>query len=154
MSGAGVFRATRRHALLLAGAATGIPLARATPRARMEVWKDPFCGCCTGWIAHMRAAGFEVVAHDTDDLGAVKRANGVPAALSSCHTALVEGYVVEGHIPAPVTQRLLENRPAIRGIVLPGMPSGSPGMDGPKAGPFVIYALPRGGEEPVVHAIV
>lgn len=155
MSGTTVKAMTRRGALLLAAAAIGGTSAQAAlAAARVEVWKDPSCGCCGGWVRHMRGAGFEVVAHDAADLDAVKRANGVPEALWSCHTALVGGYVVEGHVPASALRRLLAERPGIRGIALPGMPLGSPGMDGPKAEPFIIYALPRDpAAEPAVYAV-
>lgn len=143
MSGAVAKAATRRGALLLAVLVATGTAAQAGPAAvRAEVWKDPSCGCCGGWVLHMRGAGFEVVAHDVADPDAVKRANGVPEALWSCHTALVEGYVVEGHVPASAVRRLLAGRPDIRGIALPGMPLGSPGMNGPKTEPFTIYALP------------
>lgn len=155
MSCVGAKAVTRRGAVLLAVAAIGGRTAQAAPATvRVEVWKDPSCGCCGGWVRHMRGAGFEVVAHDVADLDAVKRANGVPEALWSCHTALVEGYVVEGHMPASAVRRLLAGRPDIRGIALPGMPLGSPGMNGPKTEPFTIYALPRDpAAEPAVYAV-
>ncbi|MCC7272395.1 MAG: DUF411 domain-containing protein [Alphaproteobacteria bacterium] len=145
----------RRGALLLAVAAIGVTTAQAAPAAvRIEVWKDPSCGCCWGWVGHMRGAGFEVVAHDTAEVEAVKRANGVTEALRSCHTTLVEGYVVEGHVPASTVRRLLAERPDIRGIALPGMPLGSPGMNGPKTEPFAIYAVPRDvAAKPAVYAV-
>ncbi|MBW8270809.1 MULTISPECIES: DUF411 domain-containing protein [Roseomonadaceae] len=145
---------TRRGALLLAVAVATGTAAQAAPGIRVEVWQDPNCGCCGGWVRHMRGAGFEVVAHDTAELDAVKRANGVPEALWSCHTALVEGYVVEGHVPVGALARLLAERPDIRGISLPGMPLGSPGMNGPKTEPFIIYTLPRDpAAEPAVYAV-
>jgi len=155
VSGTGAKAATRRGALLLAVAvATGMAAQAAPATVRVEVWKDPSCGCCGGWVRHMRGTGFEVVAHDVADLDAVKRANGVPEALWSCHTALVEGYVVEGHVSASAVRRLLAGRPDIRGIALPGMPLGSPGMNGLKTEPFTIYALPRDpAAEPTVYAV-
>ena len=119
----------RRGALLLAVAAAGA--AEAAPAVRVEVWKDPGCGCCEGWIRHMRAAGFEVAVHDVADVLPIKAASGVPDALQSCHTALVKGYVVEGHVPAPDVWRLLMERPRARGLAAPGMPPSSPGMDIP-----------------------
>ncbi len=93
------------------------------------VYKSPTCGCCGDWIAHMRGAGFEVEVHDVGDLGPIKERSGVGPALRSCHTATVGGYVIEGHVPAEQVKRLLAERPAIRGLAVPGMPIGSPGMD-------------------------
>ncbi|MGE4459131.1 MAG: DUF411 domain-containing protein [Stenotrophomonas sp.] len=95
----------------------------------VHVHKDANCGCCNGWIAHMRAAGFTVVAHDSTDMAAVKQRLGIPLSQASCHTAEVGGYVLEGHVPAADVQRLLREKPAARGLVLPGMPIGSPGME-------------------------
>ncbi|WP_194269625.1 DUF411 domain-containing protein [Stenotrophomonas sp. MYb238] len=97
----------------------------------VHVHKDANCGCCNGWIAHMRAAGFTVMAHDSADMVAVKQRLGIPLAQASCHTAEVGGYVLEGHVPAADVQRLLREKPAARGLVLPGMPVGSPGMESP-----------------------
>lgn len=92
---------------------------------------SPTCMCCSGWAEHMEENGFEVDIHYTDDLPTLKAEHGVPAALSACHTAVVDGYIVEGHIPADVIQQLLEERPRVLGIAAPGMPRGSPGMEGP-----------------------
>jgi hypothetical protein len=107
--------------------------------ADVVVYKSPTCGCCDGWIDHMRAAGFRVIARDTSDVGAVKRRLGVLPTLGSCHTAIVSGYVVEGHVPADAVERLLEERPKIVGIAVPGMPAGSPGME--DARPHVSYEV-------------
>jgi hypothetical protein len=101
------------------------------------VYKSPTCGCCDGWIEYLQGAGFRVIARDTTDVGAVKRRLGVLPSLESCHTATVAGYVVEGHVPSDAIERLLEERPAIVGIAVPGMPAGSPGMEG--AQPYVSY---------------
>jgi hypothetical protein len=111
---------------------------QAPPReGDMIVYKSPTCGCCDGWVDHIRAAGFTVIERDTSDVGAVKDRLGVLPSLGSCHTAIVAGYVVEGHVPADDVIRLLEERPAIVGIAVPGMPAGSPGME--SARPFVPY---------------
>jgi len=99
----------------------------------VEVWKDVSCGCCHDWIAHMKANGFELRAYDGGNVAARQRL-GVPAQLGSCHTALVDGYVIEGHVPASEVQRLLRERPPAMGLVVPGMPIGSPGMDTPAYG--------------------
>lgn len=97
----------------------------------MTVHRHPSCGCCGGWVAHMRQAGFPVTVVNVQDVMAPKRRLGVPASQASCHTTEVGGYVVEGHVPAGDIKRLLRQRPAARGLVLPGMPLGSPGMEAP-----------------------
>lgn len=96
----------------------------------MTVYKDAYCGCCEGWVQHMKNAGFNVVVHNMDDMSS-KAKHGVSAALAGCHTAVVDGYVVEGHVPAGAVKKLLADRPDANGIAAPGMPMGSPGMDGP-----------------------
>ena len=95
------------------------------------VHKTASCGCCGVWADHLKAAGFPVEIRDTDDMHPVKQRLGVPAGKASCHTAEIGGYVVEGHIPASDIKRLLKERPTARGLVLPGMPAGSPGMEMP-----------------------
>lgn len=95
------------------------------------VYKTATCGCCSAWIEHLEAAGFPVTAHDEQDLMALKNQLGVPGPVRSCHTALVDGYLVEGHVPADVIRRLLEERPEVAGVAVPGMPIGSPGMEVP-----------------------
>lgn len=95
----------------------------------VRVWKSPSCGCCGDWIEHIRAAGFPVEVHDVQNVMAVKTENGVPAEHASCHTATVDGYVLEGHVPADLVQRMLAERPDIEGLLVPGMPVGSPGME-------------------------
>jgi hypothetical protein len=99
----------------------------------MEVYKSPTCGCCTVWVEHVRQAGFTTRVSDIDDasLDALKAKHGVPRTAQSCHTALVGGYVVEGHAPAAEIHRLLKEKPAVRGIAVGGMPIGSPGMEVP-----------------------
>lgn len=99
----------------------------------VEVWKDPQCGCCKDWVAHMEKAGFVVRVHETGNVGARKRL-GIPDKLGSCHTASVGGYALEGHVPARDVQRLLKENPRAVGLTVPGMPVGSPGMDGPAYG--------------------
>ncbi|MBW8269486.1 DUF411 domain-containing protein [Caldovatus sp. SYSU G05006] len=123
--------ATRRGALLLAALTAAGAVRAAAAGPRIEVWRDPGCGCCGAWARHMRQAGFEVVVHEVEDVAPVKRANGVPEALWSCHTAIVAGYVVEGHVPAADVRRLLAERPPARGLAVPGMPPSAPGMDIP-----------------------
>lgn len=123
---------TRRSALgLIAAANAGLisPVLAAT-KPLATVYKDPGCGCCTGWVAHLRAAGFPVNAIDTRELVAIKQRLSVPEELASCHTAQIGGYVVEGHVPAAAIDRLLAERPKAIGLAVPGMPVGSPGMEG------------------------
>lgn len=99
--------------------------------AEMEVWKSPSCGCCGGWIDHMRAEGFTLKVHDVEDVTPVKMQHGVPGEMASCHTAVIDGYVVEGHVPASDVRRLLAERPKATGLAIPGMPQSAPGMDMP-----------------------
>ena len=121
-----------RRQLLVALAA--VPAAvRAQTRPLVEVWKSPSCGCCKDWVAHMEAHGFAVKVHDTGNT-AMRGRLGIPMALGSCHTALVAGYTLEGHVPAADVKRLLAQRPQAVGLAVPGMPVGSPGMDGPEYG--------------------
>ena len=96
---------------------------------KMIVTKDPNCGCCGGWVEHMKAAGFPVEVITSSDVDQVKLRLGVPDDLASCHTAEVSGYVVEGHVPADAVKRLLAEKPQARGLAVPGMPMGSPGME-------------------------
>lgn len=95
----------------------------------LTVYKSATCGCCRAWVDHMRGAGFTVRTVDTEDLGRVKGELGVPGALQSCHTAVVGAYLVEGHVPAADVKQLLAQKPAVRGLAVPGMPIGSPGME-------------------------
>ena len=118
--------------------------AGALPRA--VVYKTPSCGCCNLWVDHMREAGFEVDARNLNDIIPVKIDAGVPPRMSSCHTALIDGYVVEGHIPAEHVKRLLEERPDVVGIAVPGMPIGSPGMEGIGARPYQVLSWDREGK--------
>jgi hypothetical protein len=110
------------------------------------LYKNPQCGCCEGHADHLRAGGFAVTSIETHDLSLLRQRHGVPAALVGCHLIEVGGYVVEGHVSAAIIRRLLAQRPAIKGISLPGMPDGSPGMTGRKSGPFTIYELTAGPE--------
>lgn len=95
----------------------------------LEVYASPWCGCCGAWVEHMQAAGFAVQVNEVDDLAPLKAMLGIAPELQSCHTAVVDGYVVEGHVPAREVRRLLEERPAAIGLAVPGMPIGSPGME-------------------------
>ncbi len=104
----------------------GLSVAGAT---EIAVYKSATCGCCKNWAAHLRANGFTVKARDVADMTPYKNRYGITPALASCHTAVVDGYAIEGHVPAADIKRLLKERPAVRGLAVPGMPSGSPGME-------------------------
>ena len=95
----------------------------------MTVYKTPTCGCCASWVEHMKAAGFKVQVQDMDDLTEIKQASGVPIPVRTCHTAVVGGYVIEGHVPADLVKKMLAEKPKATGIAVPGMPVGSPGME-------------------------
>jgi hypothetical protein len=113
------------------------------------VYKTEGCGCCNGWVEHLREAGFEVDARNVTDLMSIKRDAGVPVDLASCHTGVIDGYVVEGHVPADVVKKLLAERPEVAGISVPGMPVGSPGMEGPNPQPYEVHAFDRQGSRTV-----
>ena len=119
----------------------------------VHVYKTATCGCCAKWVDHLREAGFAVTVEDTRDLMAVKRREGVPTDLSSCHTALVNGYVVEGHVPASVVQAFLEEPGDARGLAVPGMPIGSPGMEGRHAEAYDVFAFDADGGREVFRRI-
>jgi hypothetical protein len=108
------------------------------------LYKNPQCGCCEGYADYLRENGFEVTVKPTHDLPLLHRQYGVPEPLVGCHTTLVDGYVVEGHVPIGALLRMLTERPAIKGISLPGMPAGSPGMFGEKTAAFTIYEIGEG----------
>jgi Predicted metal-binding protein len=115
--------------LALALAVTLTARAQAPAAPKMTVYKSPTCGCCAKWVAHMRNAGFDLTVNDVQNVGEIKAQHHVPADAQSCHTALVGGYVVEGHVPADVVKQLLKEKPAVAGLAVPGMPIGSPGME-------------------------
>lgn len=126
----------RRRALLLGALALALaPLAKAAAPAAIpvQVWKDANCGCCKDWIAHLEQHGFAVSARDEGNTAARARL-GMPEALGSCHAAVIQGYVIEGHVPAADIRRLLNEKPDALGLAVPGMPLGSPGIDGPAYG--------------------
>jgi hypothetical protein len=121
-------------------------LAARAPKTPLLVYKDPGCGCCEKWVDHMRAAGFEVSARNTSDMDPIKRRYGVTPALASCHTALVEGYVIEGHVPADLVIKLLRDKPKLAGLTVPGMVTGSPGMEGPGGRGYDVHAFDKNGK--------
>jgi hypothetical protein len=135
---------TRRR---FAGAAGAALLLGAFPEARSQhaplatVYKSPACGCCGEWVKHLRANGFRVETHELADVTPIRRRYGVPDELASCHTAVVDGYAIEGHVPASDIQRLLRERPKVRGLAVPGMVVGSPGMEQGPPQPYATLAF-------------
>ena len=114
-------------------------------RDAVEVYKSATCGCCSDWIKHLRASGFEVRAHDVSNPGEYSERYGVPGVFASCHTAVVGGYAIEGHVPAREIRRLLAERPKAQGLAVPGMVPGSPGMEGPRRDPYEVLLFQRDG---------
>jgi hypothetical protein len=125
--------------------------AHAQSRPQATLYKNPQCGCCEGHADHLRMNGFDVRSIETHDMPLIKRSHGVKPELEGCHTIEIGGYVVEGHVSATIIKRLLAERPPIRGISLPGMPDGSPGMPGRKTAPFTIHEITDG--LPRVYAV-
>lgn len=128
---------------LVAGAVSGvigIPSAAAATRT-MTVYKSPRCGCCSAWIKHLERTGFDVEVRNEARMAVVKRQYGVPSELISCHTGIVDGLVVEGHVPADVIDQMLTERADAQGIAVPGMPLGSPGMEQGTPQPYTVYAF-------------
>jgi hypothetical protein len=109
------------------------------------VYQTPWCGCCSKWVDHLRENGFVVRTEEVTDIMRVKLKHNVGREISSCHTAVVEGYVIEGHVPADLIKRLLEERPPVAGLTVPGMPMGSPGMEGPYKQPYETLTFDRKG---------
>ena len=149
----------RAAAALLGAAAVTAPLAGWTQtKPLVEVWKTATCGCCHDWVAHLEANGFQVKAHDISDTAkeAQRRQLGMADKFGSCHTALIGGYVIEGHVPAREIRRLLKERPKAVGVTVPGMTVGSPGMDGPAYGgrkdPYAVLLVQRDGGSSVYQS--
>jgi hypothetical protein len=122
----------------------------ATPGAQLAtpitVYKTPTCGCCTKWVDYMRQNGFAPEVKDLPALTVIKQSSGIAPALQSCHTSIVDGYVVEGHVPADLVRKMLKERPKITGIAVPGMPMGSPGMEqGGRVDPYQVIAFQKSG---------
>ena len=146
--------ATRRAWLvgMMALGATSVAFATKPSAIPVAVWKDPNCGCCKDWIAHMEQHGFTVSVREEGNT-AVRARLGMPQKLGSCHTAVVQGYVIEGHVPAADIQRLLKERPRALGLAVPGMPVGSPGMDGAVYGgrrdPYKVLLVQKDGSSQV-----
>ncbi len=149
------FRPSPARRRLLAATALWLaaPALRAAPGPAVTVWRNPDCGCCHEWVTHLQDHGFAVQVQAVPDTAVPRQRLKVPAALGSCHTALVAGYALEGHVPAREVQRLLREKPEAIGLAVPGMPVGSPGMDGPAYGgrrdPFDVLLIGRDGRASV-----
>src|SRR5882672_1974461 len=124
--------------LVTVTALLALPLPAFAGSPHVTLYKNPECSCCEGYAAYLRDNGFDVEVKPTNDLAEISRKAGVPEQMEGCHTAFIEGYVVDGHVPVAVIEKLLTERPAIAGITLPGMPMGSPGMAGEKTEPFTV----------------
>jgi hypothetical protein len=144
---------SRRSVLMLMSGVAAIPFAasQAAQEQAITVHKDPNCGCCSGWVSHLRQAGFTVTTVDSAELDAVKTRLGVPADLAACHTAQVAGYVVEGHVPAHALQRFLAEKPDATGLAVPGMPIGSPGMEGGSLEQYDVVLFGPAGRRPYMR---
>ncbi|MCR6630746.1 MAG: DUF411 domain-containing protein [Magnetospirillum sp.] len=136
-----------RGALALLLGAWALP---ALAAESMTVYKADSCGCCAGWVEYMKAKGHAAKVVSLDDVGPMKQHLKVPEAMQSCHTAVIDGYVVEGHVPAEAIAKLLAERPKVTGIAAPGMPQGSPGMSG-KPEPFTVYTFGPDGAKPFMR---
>lgn len=136
-----------RVALAVAAGAVALP---ALAGEAMTVYRAPSCGCCGGWVDYMKAKGHESKVVMLDDVTTAKRKLKVPEEMESCHTAVVDGYVIEGHVPVEAIDKLLKERPKVTGLAAPGMPQGSPGMSG-RPEPFTVYAFGPDGTKPFMR---
>lgn len=150
----------RREFVMFLGAAASAPAllaaraGRAASPIQATLYKNPQCTCCEGYAQYLEKNGFKVDVEPTNDLAEISQKAGVPEDLEGCHTMFVGGYVVDGHVPVDVIRKLLAEKPTIAGITLPGMPTGSPGMTGPKTETWTIYAVTKDGKPPRVFATV
>ena len=141
----------------LAAAAVAAPLAvvampataQPNPKPLATLFKNPQCSCCDSYAKYLESNGYQVKLVPSHDLPLIQQRQGIPAGFEGCHTTLVGGYFVDGHVPIEAFNRLLQERPKINGITVPGMPPGTPGMGGPKRGPLKIYAVEKGGKTSV-----
>ena len=144
-----------RYLMLVAAIALPADAAQRTNKAAapvapaITVYRTATCGCCGKWVDHLRVAGFQPVAHIVENVDDTPPRKGMPAWLRSCHTATLEGYTVEGHVPADVIRQLLRDRPRVQGIAVPGMPAGSPGMESPNPEPYVVFTFDANGKTTV-----
>lgn len=137
-------------ALMTGAAAHGpSPIDALDAKPVITVYKDPNCGCCNNWVAHLVKHGFRVTEKNTGEMTEIKRGLGVPEVLESCHTGVVNGYVIEGHVPALDIKRLLKQKPKVVGLAVPGMPVGSPGMEGSRVDRYDVLSFDKAGKTAV-----
>ena len=134
---------------ILAGATCAPVLASAAPAPLVEVYKSKDCGCCEGWVEHLKANGFSVKVQNVDNPSDYREKFGIPKELGSCHTGLIQGYALEGHVPASEIKRLLAERPKAKGLAVPSMPLGSPGMEGSRRDPYDVLLVQADGRHAV-----
>lgn len=141
----------QRRTLLQAALASllGTPVLASAAAPVIDVYKSATCGCCGAWVKHLQENGFTVKAHDVADTSVYREKFGMPQALGSCHTAMVDGYVIEGHVPAREIKQLLAQRPKAKGLAVPAMPLGSPGMEGPRSDPYDVLLVQADGRHAV-----
>ncbi|MBO0134654.1 DUF411 domain-containing protein [Agrobacterium burrii] len=144
----------RRQFIFLSAAAVVAPAGAMAQKAAMTVHKDPYCGCCGAWAKAFGVAGYRVETRDEDDMDAFKARLKVPDEVRGCHTAMMEGYYLEGHVPLEAAERLLKERPALAGLAVAGMPKGSMGMGTDPAASYDVMAVPRDGSNPYVYMAV
>ena len=138
--------ATTVATLVLTTAAVRTAPTNDAAKPTITVYKDPSCGCCRNWIEHLIKHGYRVDAKDTPNMAEVKRTLGVPDGITACHTAVVNGYLIEGHVPSADIDRLLATKPKIAGLAVPGMPMGSPGMEGPRTQHYQVLSFDKSGK--------
>jgi hypothetical protein len=129
--------------------ALGVPLLASAAAPIVEVYKSAYCGCCSEWVDHLKANGFRVKVQDVANPSDYREKFGMPQELGSCHTGMVQGYVIEGHVPAAEIKRLLAERPKAKGLAVPAMPMGSPGMEGPRRDPYDVMLVQTNGRKSV-----
>lgn len=143
-------RRTLLSAVAAAAAAVTIPAVAASSLPQVEVYKNPDCGCCGAWVDHLKAAGFPVKVNEVPDTAQVRKRHGIPDQFGSCHTGVVAGYALEGHVPAEDIKRLLVKKPVAAGLSVPGMPVGSPGMEvGSRKDPYQVLLIDKAGRSSV-----
>ncbi len=140
-------------ATFLFGAGTVFALNMNNETAEVLVYKSPTCSCCTKWISHLNQNGFKVKSVDVNDIRTIKTKYGIDSEVASCHTSIIGNYVVEGHVPIQAIQKLLKEQPNIHGISVPGMPIGSPGMEGPNPKPYSVYSFGKNGAKQIFMEI-
>ena len=136
-----------KRAILAASLA--MPLLASAAGPVVEVYKSAYCGCCTGWVEHMQANGFDVKVKNVESPSDYREKFGIPQEFGSCHTAKVQGYAIEGHVPAADIKRLLAEKPKAVGLAVPAMPMGSPGMEGPRKDAYDVFLVKDDGKKSV-----